>query len=144
MNGINKVILIGRICQKPELVTTNNGKQVTNFSIATNENWKNGQGVKQEHTEFHRLTMFGKLAEIAASYCDKGAMIYVEGSIRTNKFTDKNGDEKEVKDVIVNVMQMLSSRTASTDADRQQQYANQQKPEAQPPSFDDFDDDLPF
>lgn len=143
MKGINKVILVGRIGQKPELVKTNSGTFVTNFSIATSEKWKGGDGQQQEHTEWHRLTLFNKLAEIACDYCDKGDLIYVEGSTRTSKY-QKEGVERENKQVIVNTMQILTPKGNKSDADNQQQYANSQPAHNQPPTDDDFESDIPF
>ncbi len=87
--GVNKVILVGTLGKDPEIRYTQSGTAVTEVSIATNESWKDKNGEKQERTEWHRITFWGKLAEIAGEYLKKGAQVYVEGSLRTEKYTDK-------------------------------------------------------
>jgi single-strand DNA-binding protein len=110
MASVNKVILVGRLGKDPDARYLPNGDAVTNCTIATNENWKDKNGDKQEKTEWHRVTFYRKLAEIAAEYLKKGSMVYVEGRLETRKWTDKAGVEKYTTEIIANEMQMLSSR----------------------------------
>lgn len=106
--GINKVILVGRLGQDPDVRYTASGSAVTTISIATSESWKDrNTGQQQERTEWHRVVFFGRLAEIAGQYLKKGSQVYIEGSLRTNKYTDKNGIERYSTDVNANELQML-------------------------------------
>lgn len=108
MRGINKAIIIGNLGADPEVRTTQSGVTVTSIKVATSEAWTDKQtGQKQERTEWHRVKFFGKLADIAGEYLKKGKQVYVEGSIRTEKYTDKEGVERYVTDIIANEMQML-------------------------------------
>ncbi len=108
--GVNKVILLGHICQDPEVRYMPNGNAVANFSLATSENWKDQQGQPQERTEFHRLTMYRRLAEIAGEYLKKGSQIYVEGKLQTRKWQDQQGQDQYTTEIIVDNMQMLGGR----------------------------------
>ncbi len=106
--GINKVIIVGNLGADPEVRQTGGGTAVTTLSLATSESWTDKQsGEKQERTEWHRVKMFGRLAEIAGEYLKKGRQVYIEGSLRTDKYTDKQGVEKYSTDIIANEMQML-------------------------------------
>ena len=106
--GVNKVIVIGNLGQDPETRYMPSGSAVTNLRIATNESWKDKQtGEQQERTEWHRVKFFGRLAEIAGEYLRKGRQVYVEGSLRTDKYTDKDGNTRYTTDIIANEMQML-------------------------------------
>lgn len=106
--GVNKVILIGNLGADPETRYTASGAAITTVSLATSESWKDKQtGEAKERTEWHRVKFFGRLAEIAGEYLKKGRQVYVEGSIRTDKYTDKEGVERYSTDVIANEMQML-------------------------------------
>ena len=108
--GINKVILVGNLGSDPELRSTGSGTTICSFSLATSESWTDKQsGEKQERTEWHRIKIFGRLGEIAAEYLKKGRQVYIEGSIRTDKFTGKDGVEKYFTDIIASEMQMLGS-----------------------------------
>jgi single-strand DNA-binding protein len=108
--GVNKVILIGNLGSDPEVRSTGGGTTVCSFSLATSESWTDKQsGEKQERTEWHRIKIFGRLGEIAGEYLKKGRQVYIEGSIRTDKFTGKDGVEKYFTDIIANEMQMLGS-----------------------------------
>ena len=108
--GINKVILVGNLGSDPELRSTGSGVSICSFSLATSESWTDKQsGEKQERTEWHRIKIFGRLGEIAAEYLKKGRQVYIEGSIRTDKFTGKDGVEKYFTDIIASEMQMLGS-----------------------------------
>ena len=105
--GINKVILVGTLGKDPEVRYSQSGGAITSVSLATNEKWKDKNGEMQERTEWHRVKFFGRLAEIAGEYLKKGRQVYIEGALRTEKYTDKNGVEKYATDIIANEMQML-------------------------------------
>ena len=106
--GINKVILVGNLGNDPDVKATQGGTTITTISVATSEQWKDKQtGQAQERTEWHRVKFFGRLAEIAGDYLRKGSQVYIEGSLRTDKYTDKNGVERYSTDIIANEMQML-------------------------------------
>jgi single-strand DNA-binding protein len=109
--GVNKVILVGNLGADPETRYTAGGGAITTIKVATSESWKDKtSGEKQERTEWHRVKFFGRLAEIAGEYLRKGQQVYIEGSIRTDKYTDKDGIERYVTDIIANEMQMLGGR----------------------------------
>ncbi|MBD8526065.1 single-stranded DNA-binding protein [Pseudomarimonas arenosa] len=109
--GINKVILVGNLGADPETRYTAGGSAITSIRIATSESWRDKQsGEMQERTEWHRIKFFGRLAEIAGEYLRKGSQVYVEGSLRTDKYTDKEGVERYTTDIIANEMQMLGGR----------------------------------
>jgi single-strand DNA-binding protein len=109
--GVNKVILIGNLGADPETRAMPSGSTVANLRIATSESWRDKQtGEQQERTEWHRVAMFGRLAEIAAEYLKKGSQVYIEGSLRTRKWTDKQGQERYSTEIIGNELQMLGGR----------------------------------
>ncbi len=116
--GVNKVILIGHLGQDPEVRYMPNGNAVVNMTLATSENWKDKTtGETKEKTEWHRVVLFGKLAEIAGEYLRKGSQVYIEGSLQTRKWQDQNGLERYTTEVIVNIggtMQMLGNRSSNT------------------------------
>lgn len=130
---LNKVILIGRLGRDPETRFMANGEAVCNFSVATSESWKDSNGQKQERSEWHNVTMYRKLAEIAGKYLTKGSQVYLEGKIQSRKYTDKNGVERTAYDIIANEMKMLGG-SAQTPAQKQQPAQSQ----------DDISDDVPF
>lgn len=106
--GINKVIVVGNLGADPETRYTTSGTPITTLSVATSEQWTDKQsGQKQERTEWHRVKMFGRLAEIASEYLKKGRQVYIEGSLRTDKYTGKDGVERYSTEIIANEMQML-------------------------------------
>ena len=105
--GLNKVILVGTLGKDPEVRYSQAGAALTSVSIATNESWKDKNGEKQDRTEWHRVKFFGRLAEIAGEYLKKGGQVYIEGSLRTDKYTDKQGVERYSTDIIADEMQML-------------------------------------
>ena len=106
--GINKVIIVGNLGADPEMRHTGGGTAVTTLNVATSESWTDKQsGEKVEKTEWHRVKMFGRLAEVAGDYLKKGRQVYIEGSLRTDKYTDKQGVERYSTDIIANEMQML-------------------------------------
>lgn len=153
--GVNKVILIGNIGQDPECKYMPSGNAVTNFSVATSESWKDKQtGQQQERTEWHRITMYNRLAEVAAEYLRKGSKVYIEGSLRTRKWTDQSGQDRFTTEIIASNMQMLDSRQGDGQQGGFQQQGQRGSAEnphqggQQPPQggggFDAFDDDIPF
>jgi len=135
MRGVNKAIIIGSVGKDPEVRATASGDCIVNLSVATSESWKDKQGNKQESTEWHRVSAFGKLAEIIRDYVVKGSKVYIEGKIKTRSY-DKDGVKVYVTEIVANELQMLDSRG---QAPQQAAQAPQQPPEA--PSFD---DDIPF
>lgn len=145
---LNQAQIIGRVGRDPETRYLPSGEAVTNMSVATSESWKDKQtGEKKEATEWHKVTFFGKLAEIAGQYLKKGALVYVSGKITTRKYTDKDGAEKYSTEIRADNMKMLSGREQGTEAPAQRQSpATNQRPAPAPaPSgFDDMDDDIPF
>ncbi|HXS73923.1 MAG TPA: single-stranded DNA-binding protein [Rhodanobacteraceae bacterium] len=161
--GVNKVILIGNLGADPETRYTASGAAITTVSLATSESWKDKQtGEAKERTEWHRVKFFGRLAEIAGEYLKKGRQVYVEGSIRTDKYTDKEGVERYSTDIIANEMQMLGgtgeggSRSGGEGGGYRERPQSQSRggapapsggrPAPQPASgVGDFeDDDIPF
>jgi len=115
MSSVNKVILVGRLGKDPEIKYMPNGDAVCNITVATSETWKDKNGEKQEKTEWHRVTFYRKLAEIAGEYLKKGSMTYVEGRLETRKWTDKAGVDKYTAEIIANEMQMLSSKPGGSE-----------------------------
>ena len=110
--GINKVILVGNLGNDPDMKYANSGSAIARLSIATSEQWNDkNTGDKQERTEWHRVVFFGRLAEIAGEYLRKGSQVYIEGSLRTDKYTDTNGVEKYSTDIVGREMQMLGGRS---------------------------------
>ncbi len=146
--GVNKVILVGTLGRDPEMRYTAAGKAIANTSLATNESWKDkNTGEKQERTEWHNITFFGPLAEIAGKYLKKGAQVYVEGSLRTDKYVDKQGVEKYSTKVHVNDMQMLGGRNdamGGAPMPDSSQGGQSSSSSYDPAAFDQSDDDLPF
>ncbi|CAL4043872.1 Single-stranded DNA-binding protein [Buchnera aphidicola (Tetraneura ulmi)] len=117
--GVNKVILIGNLGQDPEVRYMSNGNAVTNINIATSDVWKDkNTGESKEKTEWHKVVLFGKIAEIAGEYLRKGSQVYIEGSLQTRKWQDQNGFERYTTEIVVNIsgtMQMLGGRNLSND-----------------------------
>jgi len=161
--GVNKVILIGNCGGDPETRYLPSGGAVTNVTLATSESWKDKQtGQQQERTEWHRVVFFNRLGEIAGEYLKKGSKVYVEGSLRTRKWQDKDGVDKYTTEIVASEMQMLDSKggggapmgsgggssgyesQAPRSAPRQQTPAPTGNDAPPPANFDDFDDDIPF
>ncbi|CAI8938790.1 single-stranded DNA-binding protein [Methylocaldum szegediense] len=151
--GVNKVILIGNLGADPEVRYMPNGGAVTTLRLATTETWKDQQtGQQQERTEWHQVVCYRKLAEIAGEYLKKGSKIYVEGSLRTRKWQDKNGLDRYTTEIIADQMQMLDrvgsapagANARGGEADRYAPPSSESKPEPGFGSIDDFDDDIPF
>jgi single-strand DNA-binding protein len=114
MASVNKTILLGNLGKDPELKFLPNGDAVCNFSIATTDSWKNKDGEKQEKTEWHNIVLYRKLAEIAGEYLRKGSSVYIEGSLQTRKWTNKEGQERYTTEIIGNSMQMLGSKSSQS------------------------------
>ena len=145
--GINKAIIVGTLGQDPDVKYTASGSPVVNISVATNENWKDKQtGEAQERTEWHRIVIFGKLAEIAAQYLKKGSQVYFEGKIQTRKWQDKTGQDRYTTEIVANEMQMLGGKQSSGSTVPFDPPANQSTPASSPETapVDDGFDDIPF
>lgn len=153
--GINKVILVGNVGVEPDVRYLPNGNAVTTLSLATSETWKDKTtGEKQERTEWHRVVCFNRLGEIAGEYVRKGSKLYVEGSLRTRKWQDQQGQDKYTTEIIANDIQMLDSKGGSpsyedmpqAQAAPMQHNAPKQQPAQTAPqdAFDHLDDDIPF
>lgn len=147
--GVNKAIIVGTLGQDPEVRYTANGSAVANISVATNENWKDRQtGEMQERTEWHRIVLFGKLAEIAQQYLKKGSQAYFEGRIQTRKWQDQSGNDRYSTEIVANEMQMLGGRGGGGGAPMDsgggggQAQSRPSQPETAP--MDDGFDDIPF
>ena len=147
--GINKVILVGNLGKDPENRFLANGTAVTNLALATSESWKDKQsGEQKERTEWHNVVFFGRLAEIAGEYLRKGSQVYVEGSLRTRKWQDKEGKDRYTTEIVGSEMQMLGSRGGGSGGGAGDSY--DQSPQSQsgpaPAAADNggFDDDIPF
>ena len=156
MAGINKVILVGNLGAKPEIKYASNGNAISNLSVATSESWTDkSTGQKQDRTEWHRVSLFGKVAEIAGQYLDKGSKVYVEGKLQTRKWQDQNGQDRYTTEVVVSgfngTLQMLDRRDDmnSNPATQSSQPQSQSAPEPAPAAItpvapDEFEDDIPF
>lgn len=157
MASVNKVILIGNLGRDPEVRYMPSGDAVANITIATTETWKDKGGEKQEQTEWHRVAMFGKTAEIAGEYLKKGSQVYIEGKLQTRKWTDKEGQERYTTEIRADRMQMLGSRSGGSErmapseddaAPPRSSPASTKKPagasSAKGGGFDDLEDDIPF
>jgi len=151
--GINKVIIVGNVGGDPETRYMPSGSAVTNLTVATNESWKDKQtGEQKERTEWHRVAMFNRLAEIAAEYLRKGSQVYIEGKLRTRKWQDKSGNDRYTTEIIADEMQMLGGRGGSGGGGNfgggnqgGSESGDQGGGNAPPqPGPDDFDDDIPF
>lgn len=165
--GVNKVIIVGTLGNDPEVKYSASGSAIANLSVATSEQWKDKQtGEKKEQTEWHRIVIFGKLAEVAGEYLRKGSQVYIEGQLRTRKWSDSNGVDRYTTEIVIpqigGVMQMLGGKRDDSGQQQprqqsgqqpqggwgtnpqQQQPPKQQSPQGgnEPPM--DFDDDIPF
>lgn len=152
MASVNKVILVGNLGQDPETRYSQDGAAITNVSIATTDKWKDkSTGQMKQHTEWHRVVFFNRLAEIVNEYLKKGSAVYIEGKLRTRKWEDKDGNEKYTTEIVAEQMQMLGSRD-SQDAEKPAKKQAVQ-PRRQPiqqmldqisGGIDELDDDIPF
>ena len=151
--GVNKVILVGNLGQDPETRYMPSGDAVTNISIATSESWKDKQtGEQKDKTEWHKVVMFRRLAEISAEYLRKGSQVYIEGKIRTRKWQDRDGNDRYTTEIVADEMQMLGGRAGggnygSGGGSGSSAGGGSNAPsgggQSAPPN-DDFDDDIPF
>lgn len=168
MAGINKVIIVGRLGNDPEIRTMPNGEAVANINVATSETWTDkNTGERRETTEWHRIVFYRRQAEVVGEYLRKGSQVYVEGRLRTRKWQDQNGQDRYTTEIQGDVMQMLDSRNAGNQGgdysyapqSAPQQYSQQPSYQSQPtprqtakpastpqpePAMDSFDDDIPF
>jgi single-strand DNA-binding protein len=158
MASVNKAIIVGNLGRDPETRYMPNGDAVTNIAVATTESWKDKQtGEKKELTEWHRVTFYRKLSEIAGQYLKKGSSVYLEGKLQTRKWTDKDGVERYTTEIVADTMQMLGSKGGQAkDSDDQRNYADgakanqaaqprrQAAPASSGGSFSDMDEDIPF
>lgn len=145
--GINKVILIGNLGADPEVRHTAGGSAVTNLSLATSESWRDKQsGEMNEKTEWHRVVMFSKLAEIAGEYLRKGSKVYVEGRLQTRKWQDRDGNDRYTTEIVANEMQMLDSRGGSEPLEDggRSRYGSEPAPAPAPAGGGNIEDDIPF
>ncbi|MCX8729638.1 single-stranded DNA-binding protein [Gilliamella sp. B2969] len=146
--GINRVILVGNSGQDPEVRYMPNGSAVANFSVATSESWKDKQtGEQKDRTEWHRVVVFGKLAEIAGEYVKKGTQVYLEGQLQSRKWQDQSGQDRYTTEVVINpiggTLQILGSRSDDSNQQQSQQPINHPIPQDEPPT--EFDDNsIPF
>ncbi|MDP2760112.1 MAG: single-stranded DNA-binding protein [Sideroxyarcus sp.] len=151
--SVNKAILIGHLGKDPEVRYMPSGEAVANVTLATSETWKDKSGVKQEKTEWHNIVFFKRLAEIVGEYLKKGSLIYVEGRITTEKWTDKEGKDRYTTKIVANEMKMLGSKSSGGSfevVENQSPAPERSVPAAKPAApaaksnFDSFDDDIPF
>ncbi|MEF4813184.1 single-stranded DNA-binding protein [Escherichia coli] len=161
--GVNKVIIVGTLGNDPEVKYSASGSAIANLSVATSEQWKDKQtGEKKEQTEWHRVVIFGKLAEVAGEYLRKGSQVYIEGQLRTRKWSDSNGIDRYTTEIVIpqmdGVMQMLGGKRDDSGQQQHQQSGQQpqrqQRQQQQPPKQQipqggneppmDFDDSIPF
>lgn len=162
MASVNKVIILGNLGRDPETRYTTGGDAVTNLNIATSEQWKDKNGEKQERTEWHRVVLFGRQAEIAGEYLKKGRSVYIEGRLQTRKYTDKDGVEKYSTEIVADRMQLIGSARDAGGGGGDAEFASspsgggarREGGGAKPAggagggggkkNVDDFDDDIPF
>ena len=161
MASVNKVILLGNLGRDPETRYTTGGDAVTNLNIATSEQWKDKSGEKQERTEWHRVVLFGRQAEIAGEYLKKGRSVYIEGRLQTRKWTDKDGVEKYSTEIVGDRMQLIGSARDGGGGGSDAEFSGQRRGGGAPAgsgspgggagggsagrkTTDDFDDDIPF
>ena len=139
--GVNKVILVGKLGQKPEMRYTATQSAVANLSIATTESWKDKEsGEMRDKTEWHRVVYFGKLAEIVEKYLDKGSSVYIEGKLQTRKWQDKSGADRWTTEIVGNELTMLGSRPSNNA----QAQTESEAPFSDESSAELTDDDIPF
>ncbi len=143
--GINKVIIVGNLGGDPETRYMPSGSAVTNLTVATNESWKDKQtGEQKDRTEWHKVAMFNRLAEVAAEYLRKGSQVYIEGKLRTRKWQDKSGQDRWTTEIIADEMQMLGGRGGGGSAPMSSSSDSAPSSAPPQPGPDDFDDDIPF
>jgi single-strand DNA-binding protein len=139
--SVNKAILVGRLGRDPESRYTSGGQAVCNFTLATDETYRDRAGERQKRTEWHRIVLWGKLAEIAQQYLKKGMMVYIEGRIQTRQWDDRDGNKRTTTEIVANVMRMLTPRGAEIPAEAEA-AAPAEAPEQPAPEVS--DEDIPF
>lgn len=146
MSGVNKVILVGRLGADPEVRTLESGTKVSSIRLATSERYKDRNGNQQESTEWHNVVLWRGLADITEKYLKKGDQVFIEGRIKTRKWTDKDGNDRYSTDIVANEMTMLGGASGGGNAGGGQQAAAPAQNQVNEPasSLDDIDDDLPF
>ena len=145
MASVNKVIVMGHLGRDPETRYTQAGDAVTNMSIATSEHWKDKQGEKQERTEWHRVVVFGRQAEVAGEYLKKGSMCYVEGKLVTRKYTDKENIERYSTEIVVDRLQLMGDKGGrNKDEDAEPPAKKAAPPAKKKENADGLDDDIPW
>jgi len=149
MSGINKVILVGNIGTKPEVKYSSNGSAIANLSVATSETWNDkNSGEKQEKTEWHRVSLYGKLAEIAGQYLDRGSKVYVEGKLQTRKWQDKDGQDRYTTEIVVSgyggTLQMLDRKEGMATGGQSAPSNNMTNDTVEVADNSGFEDDIPF
>ena len=148
--SVNKVILVGRLGQDPDVRYMPNETAVCNFSLATSSSYKDKTGERVDQTEWHRIVMFGKVAEIAKEYLKKGSQIFIEGRLQTRKWQTKDGQDRYTTEVVAATMQMLGSKDSTSGGSESDQQKNQpsneptKAPSPAVESFDQLEDDIPF
>ena len=159
MASVNKVILIGNLGRDPEVRYMPSGDAMCNLNMATTDTWRDKAGEKQEKTEWHRVVIFGKQAEVAGEYLKKGSPVYIEGRLQTRKWTDKEGQDRYTTEIVADRMQMLGSRSGGSDRMSSPESGEMPPQEERKPgggkpakaagakaggNFDDLEDDIPF
>ncbi len=146
MRGVNKVILVGHLGKDPEVRYMPSGGAVANVTLATSDQWKDKQsGAPKERTEWHSVVFYQRLAEIVGEYLKKGAQVYIEGSLRTRKWQDKQGQDRYTTEIVATDMQMLGGRPQSATSQAARPAADGSLPTGDHSAFDEgFDDDIPF
>lgn len=145
MASVNKVILVGNLGKDPEARYMPDGGAVVNLALATSSTWKDkNTGEKREETEWHRVVIYGKLAEIADEYCKKGRSVYIEGKLKTRKWQDQSGVDRYTTEIIADQMQLLGGRDESSAPQEQRKPASGGNRAPSPRSVDDLDDDIPY
>ena len=135
--GVNKAIIVGNLGNEPDMRYTASGGAIANITVATSETWKDKQsGESKEKTEWHKVTFFGKLAEIVGQYLHKGSKVYIEGRLETNKWQDKEGNDRYTTSIIAKEMQMLDSKSSGSQSGNSAPQKQQNEP--------DFEQDIPF
>lgn len=142
MAGVNKVIIVGRLGQDPEVKTIAGGNTVARLNIATSENWNDKNGQKQERTEWHRVVVWGKLAELCGKYLSKGRQAYVEGRLQTRSWEDQQGQKKYTTEIVASTVQFLGAGASQGSSNYQQDDGSQDYPPE--PSFNNADEEIPF
>lgn len=142
--SVNKVILVGRLGRDPESRFTSSGQQVCNFTLATDESFKDRAGERQKRTEWHRIVLWGRLAEISQQYLKRGTLVYVEGRLQTRQWDDRSGNKRTTTEIVANVMRMLSPRAEGTGTPSEAAMpADTEEPNASnEPAIS--DEDIPF